>query len=125
MSKIRTTVLAAAMFLLTSVGSAFATPVQIFSDWARGDMGTAHNSTDGQYIYCWVSSDLAGPPLLYCEAYSGQGQFSFCFSINNNLLSVLPTMTSESQIEFGWDDGHSCSFLMINNFSQPPGRKFP
>ena len=123
MRNVRTIMVAAALFLVTSAGSAFATPVQIFSDWARGDMGTAHNSTNGQYIYCWLSTDIKGPPLLYCEAYDGTGAFSFCFSINETLQSIVGSMTSESQIEFGWEDGHTCSFFTVKNTSESPGRK--
>jgi hypothetical protein len=124
MRRLHIQLLAAVIAVGLMASPAFAGPVQVFTDWARGDMGTAHNATNGQYIGCWLDSDTVGPPLLYCEAYDGS-QVSFCFSTNSNLITVSSTMTSLSDIEFGWNDDHTCSFLMINTFSQPPGRRFP
>ena len=101
---------------------AIAGPVQIFSDYAKGDMGTAHNSTTGQYIGCWVENDTSSS-LLYCEAFDGTAALTYCFSTNMGLIDTASGMTDSSDIEFGWDDGHSCTFLMVSNFSQYPGRK--
>lgn len=124
MRRLRTALIAAVLAVGLFAGPASATTVQVFSDWSRGDMGTAHNSSTGSYIYCWVNSDISGPPLLYCEAYDGAGALSFCYSINNNLLGVAASMADSSQIEFGWDDGHVCSFLTVKNTSETPGRRF-
>jgi hypothetical protein len=128
MGKVRTAILAATIFLTTSLGSAFATQVQVFSDWARGDFGTAHNATNGQYIYCWVSGDNGASdidqPMLYCEAYDGTGALSFCYSINSTLVGIASGISSESHVEFGWvEGGHTCSFLMVKHTSEAPGRK--
>ena len=106
-------------------GTALAGPVQVFTDWARGDMGTAHNATNGQYIFCWVETDPTGPPMLYCEAFDGVAGMSFCYSTNGNLVSTAAGTADSSDIEFGWDDSHVCTFLMISNDSHFPGRKWP
>lgn len=106
-----------------SAGTATAGPVQIFSDWARGDMGTAHNATNGQYIGCWVENDTSSS-LLYCEAFDGVAGLSFCFSTLGGLVDTASGMADSSDIEFGWDTGHNCTFLMVSNFSQPAGRHY-
>ena len=124
MRRLHRALLAAVIATCVGTGTAMAGPVQVFSDWARGDMGTAHNSSTGQYIGCWVDSDSGGIPLLYCEAFDGAGALSFCFSINTALMTTVASMADSSDIEFGWDDAHACSFLMISNFSQTPGRRF-
>jgi len=107
------------------VGSAFAGagPVQVFGNWARGDMGSAHNATGFQYIGCWLNSDGAGPPLLYCEANDGAGAFNFCFSQSPPLVSVAQSAQSSSELEFAWDAGHNCQWLTVSNYSQAPGRR--
>ncbi len=114
----------AVMAVSLGAGTAVAGPVQIFSDWARGDMGTAHNSITGMYIGCWVENDTSSS-LLYCEAFDGVAGLTFCFTTNGGIVSTAAGIADSSDIEFGWDDGHACTFLMVSNFSQPPGRKFP
>jgi hypothetical protein len=104
-------------------GTAFAGPVQVFGNWARGDMGTAHNTSGSQYIGCWSNSDVVGPALLYCEANDGAGNFNFCYTQNVNMMSVLQSMQTTSDIEFSWDGSHACTWLTISNYSQPPGRR--
>ena len=122
MKKAGLSIFAAAVISIVSSTGALAGPVQVFSDWARGDMGTAHNATNGQYIGCWTDSDADGPPLVYCEAYDGAGGLNYCFTISSSIVSTLQTIADSSDIEFGWDDSHTCTFLTINNFSQPPAR---
>jgi hypothetical protein len=105
-------------------GTAYATGgVQVFGSWARGDMGTAHNVAGSHYIGCWVNSDTVGPPLLYCEANDGAGAMNFCYSQNSNLINSAQTIEAVSEIQFGWDGSHACTWLTIINASQPPGRK--
>lgn len=98
-------------------------PVQVFGNWARGDLGAAHNAGGAQYIGCWSNSDPAGPPLLYCEANDGAGNFNFCYSQNTNLVTVAQSITSTADLQFGWATDHSCLWLNVANFSQAPGRK--
>jgi hypothetical protein len=109
--------------LCALAGSAVAGPVQVFGNWARGDMGTAHNAGTSQYIGCWVNTDTVGPPLLYCEANDGLGSVNFCYTTNANMLNTMQTVQLSSDIEFGWDGSHGCTWITISNFSQPPGRK--
>ncbi|HVZ75257.1 MAG TPA: hypothetical protein VHJ20_22925 [Polyangia bacterium] len=105
------------------VGTAIAAgPVQVFGNWARGDMGNAHNTGGTQYIGCWVNSDPSGAPLAYCEANDGGGSMNFCYTSNGNLVSLMSSMQASSEIQFGWDTSHACTWLTILNFSQPPGR---
>ena len=122
MRRLWRTLATAMMAIAFCAGSAVAGPVQIFSDYARGDMGTAHNATNGQYIGCWVENDTSSS-LLYCEAFDGTAGLTFCFSTNTGLIDTASGMADSSDIEFGWDDSHVCSFLMVSNFSQYPGRK--
>ncbi|MEA2698974.1 MAG: hypothetical protein QOI66_3245 [Myxococcales bacterium] len=123
MKRLNRSLLAATIALCLFGSTALAGSVQVFSDWARGDMGTAHNATNGQYIGCWVETDPSGPPLLYCEAFDGATSVAFCYTTNGNLVNTAAGMADSTDIEFGWDDGNVCSFLMVNNFSQFPGRK--
>jgi hypothetical protein len=121
-----TLALAAALGLLGGLaGSSLAGtgPVQVFGNWARGDLGAAHNAGGGQYIGCWANSDPAGPPLLYCEVNDGAGNFNFCFTQNSNLMSVLQTIQSTSDLQFGWGPDHTCLWLTIGHYSQSPGRR--
>lgn len=111
----------ALVLLLAAAAPALAGPVQVFPTWARGDMGTAHNTPTGTSIGCWVSTDLLGPPMMYCEANDGVA-LGFCYSTNLNLVNTLQSMTTVAEIDFGWDTSHNCSWLMIQSFSQPPGR---
>jgi hypothetical protein len=105
-------------------GTAYATGgVQVFGTWARGDMGTAHNATGSHYIGCWTSTDTVGPPLLYCEANDGAGAMNFCYTTNTNMLDVAQTIQTVSEIQFGWDVSHGCTWITIINNSGPPGRK--
>jgi hypothetical protein len=122
MAKLRTGILAMALVCGLG-GAALAGPVQVFGSWARGDMGNAHNVTGSQYIGCWVNSDTVGPPLAYCEANDGAGSMNFCYTYNTNLVSLMSTMQTSSEIQFGWDGTHTCTWATIINFSQPPGRK--
>jgi hypothetical protein len=98
-------------------------PVQVFGNWARGDLGAAHNAGGGQYVGCWTNSDAVGPPLLYCEANDGAGNFNFCFTQNTNLVSVYQSIQSSSDIQFGWATDHTCLWLTVSSNSQSPGRK--
>ena len=99
-------------------------PVQVFGNWAKGDMGNAHNTAGSQYIGCWVNSDTVGPPLAYCEANDGAGAMNFCYTYNVNLVSITHTMQLSSEIQFGWDTSHYCTWITILNFSQPPARHY-
>jgi hypothetical protein len=111
--------------VLVLLGTAIAAgPVQVFGNWARGDLGNAHNTSGSQYVGCWVNSDTAGPPLAYCEANDGAGSMNFCFTYNTNLVTIANTMQSSSEIQFGWDTSHFCTWLTILNFSQPPARHY-
>jgi hypothetical protein len=105
--------------------AAAAGPVQVFATWAQGDMGNAHNTAGSQYIGCLVSTDTVGPPLLYCEANDGAGNVNFCVSTNVNMLNTAQTIQVSSGYEFGWDGSHGCTFFVVLNYSQPPGRKNP
>jgi hypothetical protein len=98
-------------------------PVQVFGNWARGDLAASHNAGGAQYIGCWSNSDPAGPPLLYCEANDGAGSFNFCFSQNTNLASVLQSIHASSDIQFGWGTDHTCLWLTVGSYSQSPGRR--
>jgi hypothetical protein len=122
MVKLRNGVLALAL-VCGLAGTAFAGAVQVFGNWARGDMGTAHNTAGSQYIGCWVNTDTVGPPLLYCEANDGAGNVNFCYTTNANMVNVAQTIQTVSDIEFGWDVNHACTWYTVNNFSQPPGRR--
>jgi hypothetical protein len=104
-------------------GTAKAGPVQVFGNWARGDMGMAHNTSGSQYIGCWMSSDAVGPPLLYCEANDGAGNFNFCYTQNVNMMSVLQSVQSSADVEFSWDSTHACVWLTVSNYSLSPGKK--
>lgn len=104
-------------------GTALAGPVQVYGNWARGDMGNAHNVSGTQYIGCWINSDAVGPPLLYCEANDGAGSMNFCYTSNASMLQVASTLQASSEISFGWDTAHACSWYTVTNFSQPPGRR--
>jgi hypothetical protein len=97
--------------------------VQVFGNWARGDLAAAHNSGGAQYVGCWSNSDAAGPPLLYCEANDGAGNFNFCYTQNTNLVTASHSITSSSDIQFGWATDHSCLWLTVGNYSHSPGRK--
>jgi hypothetical protein len=97
--------------------------VQVFGNWARGDLAAAHNAGGAQYIGCWSNSDPQGPPLLYCEANDGAGNFNFCYSQNTNLVTVAQSITSTADIQFGWATDHSCQWLNVGNYSHAPGRR--
>jgi hypothetical protein len=123
MTKLRKGILVA---LLTCglAGTALATGgVYVYGTWAKGDLGTAHNTAGAHYILCWVNSDTVGPPLLYCEANDGAGNINYCFSTNTNLLNTVQTIQTVSEVSFGWDTSHYCTWVTINNGSGPPGRK--
>jgi hypothetical protein len=97
--------------------------VQVFGNWARGDMAAAHNSGGAQYVGCWTNSDPSGPPLLYCEANDGAGNFNFCFTQNTNLVAVFQSITSSSDLQFGWASDHTCVWLTVGSYSHSPGRR--
>jgi hypothetical protein len=113
-----------ALVLGALAGVAHAGPVQVFGSWATGDLGTSHNLGGAQYIGCYATTDPAGPPLMYCEANNGLGSFNFCYSTSVSMFNTLQTIQSSSDIQFGWDAYHSCNFFTVQNYSQPPGRKF-
>ena len=117
------TVIVSIVVILGLGGSAAAGPVEVFATWARGDMGTAHNS--GGSIGCWVSTGPVGPPLLYCEANNGAGGVNFCSTTNLSMTTLAYSMTTVAEIQFGWDVSHGCTWLTIMNFSQPGGRNHP
>jgi hypothetical protein len=115
-----------ALALLASVaGGARAStgPVQVYGNWARGELSAAHNGGGSQYIGCWVNSDLVGPPLVYCEAADGAGSFNFCFTQNASMAAVIHSIQSTSEIVFGWATDHSCLWLTVGSSSQAPGRR--
>ena len=122
MRRLWQSLVAATLAIGLGAGTAVAGPVQIFSDYARGDMGTAHNSPTGMYIGCWVDNDTSSS-LLYCEAFDGVAGLTFCMTTNMGIINTASAIADSSDIEFGWDDAHVCSFLMVGNFSQYPGRK--
>jgi hypothetical protein len=98
-------------------------PVQVFGNWARGDLGAAHNAGGSHYIGCWANSDPAGPPLLYCEANDGAGSFNFCYTQNSNLVNVFQSIQASSDIQFGWAPDHTCMWITVSSYSQSPGRR--
>lgn len=105
-------------------GTAFAGPVQVFSNWAQGNMGDAHNTAGSQYIGCWLNSDTVGPALLYCEANDGAGNVNYCYTQNANITNVAHSMQLSSNISFAWDTNHGCTWVTITNYSQPPARHY-
>jgi hypothetical protein len=113
----------AAALVCGLAGTALAGPVQVFGTWARGDLGAAHNASSAAYVGCWVSTDSTGPALAYCEANDGVGNFNFCYTQNPHLLNTISSMTSSSELVFGWDASHVCVWLTVAQFSQSPGRK--
>jgi hypothetical protein len=123
-STLRKTVLAL-IFVCGLAGTAFATgPVQVFSNWAKGDMGDAHNTSGSQYIGCWLNSDTVGPALLYCEANDGIGNVNYCYTENSNITSLAHSLQLSSDISFAWDTNHGCTWVTITNYSQPPARHY-
>jgi hypothetical protein len=105
-------------------GTAFATGgVNVYGTWAKGDMGLAHNTAGTHYIGCWTNTDTVGPPLLYCEANDGAGNMNFCYTQNVNMVIIAQTIQSVSELQFGWDGSHGCTWFTVNNTSGPPGRK--
>jgi hypothetical protein len=125
MMRIHTRILTTLVVVCAVSGPALAGPPQVFSNWAMGDMGTAHNMAGSQYVGCWLSSDPIGPPLMFCEVNDGAGNDGFCYSTSINFQNMVQSMEAVSEIRFGWDGSHNCSWLFISDFSQPPGRKFP
>jgi hypothetical protein len=95
-------------------------PVQVFGNWARGDMGVARTTPGSHSIGCWANSDARGPALVYCEAIDGAGNFNFCYTQNPNLASVLAGIDASSEIEFGWGADHACAWLTVGNYSRRP-----
>ena len=120
-----TTAVLASVALVAMTSPAFADPVSVdlADSQAQGDMGTAHNSTDGEYIGCAVNAPAyADSPMVICQARDGAGNFGLCFSTNPILIAAAESMTTVSEIAFAWDSNQSCTSLLIGNYSQPPGR---
>jgi hypothetical protein len=123
MAKLRKAILAV-LLACGLAGTAYATGgVVVFGTWAKGDLGTAHNTAGSHYIGCWTNTDAIGPPLLYCEANDGLGNMNFCYTQNLHMVNVAQTIQTVSEIQFGWDTLHGCTWITINNTSGPPGRK--
>jgi hypothetical protein len=115
-----------ALGLVCAIGAparAAAGPVQVYGNWARGELGAAHNAGGSHYIGCWSNSDAAGPPLVYCEANDGAGNFNFCYTQNTAMASVLQSIQSTSELTFAWGADHACLWLTVAHFSQAPGRR--
>jgi hypothetical protein len=122
MVKLRKGVLAVGLVVgLAGVALAGPGAVQVYGNWARGDLAAAHGA-GAQYIGCWVNSDPVGPPLLYCEANDGAGNVNFCYSSNAHLVQVGATINTSSDVAFGWEVNHACNWLTVNN-SSAAGRK--
>jgi hypothetical protein len=117
------TVVLASVAVLALATPAFAGAVVVSTSSAQGDMGTAHNLGDGEYIGCSVhATAYADTPMLLCQAQDSKGEFAFCFTNSPVLVAAAQAMTTVSDVSFGWDDGSNCSWLVIANYSQPPGR---
>jgi hypothetical protein len=120
-----TTAVLATVAVIATTSSAFAqaVPVQVGPNSAQGDMGTAHNAGDGEFIGCAISAPAyADSPMIICEASDSVGTFGYCFSTSPVLLAAAESMTTVSEVSFMWDDSFTCTSLVITNFSQPPGR---
>jgi hypothetical protein len=120
-----TTAVLASVALVAMTSPAFADPVSVdlADSQAQGDMGTAHNLGDGEFIGCTVNAPAyADSPMVICQARASDGTFAICFSTSPILISAAESMTTVSEVAFAWDSQQTCTSLLIGNYSQPPGR---
>jgi hypothetical protein len=97
--------------------------IQVMGDSgsAQGDMVTARYSlNDVEFIGCGVRAieDGAGGVFRFgfCQAEDAEGNQAFCSSGNDDLLTVMASISAYSFLSFSWNDLGECT--RIGNSSQ-------
>ena len=81
---------------------------------ATGAIGSARNSLDSvQYIGCGVTSSVGSPRSGICIARDQNGNMASCWSEDPGVLEALTSLSTDSYVEFHWDDLGSCTTIHL------------
>jgi hypothetical protein len=96
--------------------------------FAQGTMGSARNSRDStQQIGCFIQGNVRYTPytLGSCSAYDANGDAASCVFVDRPVLQqAVASISDDSFLVFGWDNGGQCTFITVVNDSayEPRGR---
>ncbi len=89
------------------------------SRFATGSMVTARYSGDSvQRIECRAFAHRAGMVNAYCFAKNAQGVTRTCFTTLPVLVENARAASSESMINFYWEENGDCESISIENASR-------
>ncbi len=87
------------------------------SNWGRGSLGSARNSSDNnQSIGCSMGAYSSGTVFATCHATDSSGTTTFCYTYEPSVVRAVATMSDESEIYLR-RDGNDCEIVQIDNFS--------
>ena len=85
---------------------------------ARGSLSAAYNSADAeQLIECWFNAADDNSSSGGCRAFTKEGSrsaWAYCtFSDTPSFATAVTSLSSDSYLEFSWDPGGSCSYILV------------
>ena len=85
---------------------------------ANGDMGYVRNSADPlEYIRCYINGSGQGQANGICQARNSAGVTRSCTTNYDRWLTIIASITSDSNIYFRWDANGKCTMIIIDNSS--------
>lgn len=85
--------------------------------YAYGAMGTGRAEADGgASIGCTVSAYKGSPASVFCGAETTASGYVWagCSSTDPALVQAALALTSDANLQFGWDASGACTFLSID-----------
>lgn len=88
--------------------------VDLVAQSAQGDMWSArYQDTDDAFIGCGVTSVDDGTQFAFCQAQDAEGDLIFCAVDSAILIESIKSITSDSVIQFQWDDTGLCTVINV------------
>ena len=70
-------------------------------------------NTDDAFIGCGVTSVDDGTQFAFCQAQDAEGDLIFCAVDSAILIESIKSITSDSVIQFQWDDTGLCTVINV------------
>ena len=85
---------------------------------ANGDMGYVRNTADSvQMIRCYINGSGQGQANANCMARNSAGVTRSCSTNYDRWLTIIASITSDSNILFRWNADGRCTMIIVDNSS--------
>jgi hypothetical protein len=85
---------------------------------ANGDMGYVRNTANSvEMIHCYINGSGQGQANGVCMARNSAGVTRSCSTNYDRWLTIIASITSDSNVYFRWDANGKCTMIIIDNSS--------